>query len=52
LVIGKIEHLILPEAAILEDGDVALEQIDTATVAGLYNYYKPEHIGKYGYVKQ
>ena len=51
LVIGKIEHLILPEAAILEDGDVALEQIDTATVAGLYNYYKPEHIGKYGYIK-
>jgi flavin reductase (DIM6/NTAB) family NADH-FMN oxidoreductase RutF len=51
LVIGKIEHLILPEAAILEDGDVALEQIDTAAVAGLYNYYKPEHIGKYGYIK-
>jgi flavin reductase (DIM6/NTAB) family NADH-FMN oxidoreductase RutF len=51
LVIGKIEHLILPEAAILEDGDVALEQIDTAAVAGLYNYYKPEHIGKYGYAK-
>jgi flavin reductase (DIM6/NTAB) family NADH-FMN oxidoreductase RutF len=49
LVIGKIEHLILPEAAILEDGDVALEQIDTAAVAGLYNYYKPEHLGKYVY---
>lgn len=51
LVIGKIEHLILPETAILEDGDVALEELDTAAIAGLYNYYKPEHLTKYGYVK-
>ena len=51
LVIGKIEHLILPEDSILEDGDVALEDLDTAAVAGLYNYYKPEHIGKYQYVQ-
>jgi len=51
LVIGKIEYLILPEVAILEDGDVALEELDTAAIAGLYNYYKPEHLGKYGYVK-
>ncbi len=51
LVIGKIEHLILPETAILEDGDVALEKLDTAAVAGLYNYYKPKHLGKYGYQK-
>ena len=51
LIIGKIEHLILPEDAILEDGDVALEQIDTVAVAGLYNYYKPKHIGKFEYVK-
>lgn len=51
LIIGKIEHLILPETAILEDGDVTLEELDTAAVAGLYNYYKPERLGKYGYVK-
>jgi flavin reductase (DIM6/NTAB) family NADH-FMN oxidoreductase RutF len=51
LIIGKIEHLILPESAILEDGDVVLEDLDTAAVAGLYNYYKPEHLGKYGYAK-
>ncbi|KPM32264.1 Flavin reductase domain protein fmn-binding protein [Croceitalea dokdonensis DOKDO 023] len=51
LVIGKVEHLILPEEAILEDGDVVLEDLDTAAVAGLYNYYKPEHLGKYGYEK-
>lgn len=51
LVIGKIEHLILPEKAILEDGDVALEDLDTVAIAGLYNYYKPGHLGKYGYVK-
>ncbi len=51
LIIGKIEHLILPKKAILEDGDVNLEDLDTAAVAGLYNYYSPEHLGKYGYVK-
>ncbi|MDT0605884.1 flavin reductase family protein [Croceitalea rosinachiae] len=51
LVIGKIEHLILPKDSILEDGDVKLEDLDTAAVAGLYNYYRPEHLVKYGYVK-
>lgn len=51
LIIGKIEHLVLPESAILDDGDVKLEDLDTAAVAGLYNYYKTEHIGKYGYIK-
>jgi|GEM_PF-3809246 len=51
LVIGKIEHLILPETAILNDGDVDLEALDIAAVAGLYNYFKPVHLGKYGYQK-
>ncbi len=51
LIIGKMEHLILPEAAILEDGDIALDQLDIAAVAGLYNYYKLEHLGNYGYSK-
>ena len=51
MVIGRIEHLILPEASILEDGDVVLEELDTVALSGLYNYYKPEHLGKYGYAK-
>ena len=51
LVIGKVEHLILPESAILEDGDVVLEDLDAVALSGLYNYYKPEHLGKYGYEK-
>lgn len=51
LVIGKIEHLMLPETVILEDGDVILENLDTVAIAGLYNYYKPELLGKYEYMK-
>jgi len=51
LIIGKVAHLMLPEQAILEDGDVLLDDLDTAAVAGLYNYYKPIHLGKYGYEK-
>ena len=51
LVVGKIEHLIVPEQAIGEDGDVTLQLLDAIAVAGLYNYYKPEHIGTYGYAQ-
>ena len=51
LIVGKIEHLIVPENAILDDGMVDLEALDTAAVSGLYTYFKPTHIGTYGYQK-
>ncbi len=51
LVIGKVEHLILPEAAIAEDGDVMLEQLDPVAIGGLDSYYSVELLGRYAYAK-
>ena len=51
LVIGKVEHLILPEAAIAEDGDVMLERLDPVAIGGLDSYYAIELLGRYGYAK-
>lgn len=51
LIVGKIEHLIVPENAILDDGIVDLEALDTAAVSGLYSYFKPKRIGTYTYQK-
>ena len=51
LIVGKIEHLIVPESAILDDGSLDLVALDTASVSGLYSYFKPEHLGTYAYQK-
>ena len=51
LIVGKIEHLIVPEPAILDDGHVDLEALDTAAVSGLYTYFNPRKIGTYTYQK-
>lgn len=51
LIIGKVAHLILPEAAIAEDGDVALEQLDAVAIGGLDTYYTAKKLGRYAYAK-
>ncbi len=51
LVIGKVVRLQLPEAVIAEDGDVALEQLDSVAIGGLDSYYKIEKLGRYGYAE-
>ena len=42
LVIGAIEHVLIPEAAVEADGHVDLNRLGTVTVSGLDEY----HIGK------
>ncbi len=51
LVVGKVVHLLLPEAAIAEDGDVALAQLDSTVIGGLNSYYSVDLLGRYGYAK-
>ncbi|MFK7811153.1 MAG: flavin reductase family protein [Maribacter sp.] len=51
LVIGEIQHLIIPEAAIGEDEDIDLAQIDTAGISGLNTYYALQKIGRYPYAR-
>ena len=51
LVIGRVEHLQLPEAAIAEDGSVNLAEQDGVAIAGLDSYYSVELLGRYGYAE-
>lgn len=51
LVIGEIQHLIIPDAAIGEDDDIDLAQIDTAGISGLNTYYSLQKIARYPYAR-
>lgn len=51
LIIGSIEHLIVPEDAMNEKGYINLEQIDTAGISGLNTYYSLSHITSFPYAR-
>jgi flavin reductase (DIM6/NTAB) family NADH-FMN oxidoreductase RutF len=51
LVVGKVIHLILPDGALGEDGDLALESLDTVAIGGLDTYYRGVKLGRYGYAR-
>jgi flavin reductase (DIM6/NTAB) family NADH-FMN oxidoreductase RutF len=51
LVIGEIEHLILPEEAVNEKGYIDLEQAEVAGISGLNTYYSLEKIASFPYVR-
>ncbi|TMM59322.1 flavin oxidoreductase [Maribacter algarum] len=51
LVIGEIQHLIIPDAAIGEDEDIDLANIDGVGISGLNTYYSLEKIGRYPYAR-
>ncbi len=51
LVIGRIEHLLLPEGIIEDDGDIALEKLNSVAIGGLDSYFSIEKLGRYGYAK-
>ena len=50
MVIGEVEHLIVPEDGIV-DGDVNLEASNSVGISGLNSYYKLEKIGHFPYVR-
>jgi len=50
LVIGEIEHLILPDTAIVDD-DIDLEATTSIGISGLNSYYSLNKIEKYPYVR-
>lgn len=50
LVIGEIIHLTAPDA-IMENGDVDLEQLDCVGISGLNSYYELRKIAEYPYVR-
>ena len=51
LVIGEIEHLILPNAAIDDEDDVNLAAIDGVGISGLNTYYDLKKIARYPYAR-
>lgn len=51
LMIGEIEHLILPENSILENGDVDLNSVEDVCISGLYTYHEVKKIASFPYAK-
>ena len=51
LVIGEVEHLILPENSINEKGYIDLDQAEIAGISGLNSYYSLEKIASFPYVR-
>jgi flavin reductase (DIM6/NTAB) family NADH-FMN oxidoreductase RutF len=50
LVVGEIEHLILPDTSIIAD-DVDLEAANSVGISGLNSYYSLKKIGNFPYVR-
>lgn len=51
LVIGEVEHLILPDEAVSDKGYIDLEAADVAGISGLNTYYSLEKIASFPYVR-
>ena len=51
LVVGRVEHLFVPEAALGPDGDVDLEVLESVAIGGLDSYYSGVKLGRYGYYR-
>lgn len=51
LVIGEIQHLIIPEEAIGADADIDLSKINDVGISGLNTYYELKKIERYPYAR-
>lgn len=51
LIVGKIQKVILPEDSIAEDGNILLEKLNTAGVAGLDSYFEIKKIGRFEFAR-
>ncbi len=51
LIVGEIQHIILPENALLEDGNVDLNHVSDVAISGLNTYHKVEKIETFPYAR-
>lgn len=51
IVIGRVVEVLVDEQAVLEDGFIDLESLDTVAIASLDGYYVPKLINRYKYAK-
>lgn len=52
LMIGEVEHVIVPDHAIDEEGHINLASIKTAGISGLNSYYSLEHLQSFPYARK
>jgi flavin reductase (DIM6/NTAB) family NADH-FMN oxidoreductase RutF len=50
-VIGSVEHILLPDGLLLEDGHLALDAAELLCTAGLEQYYRPTLVRQMPYAK-
>ncbi|MDX1804701.1 MAG: flavin reductase [Alcanivorax sp.] len=51
LVIGRIEHVVLPDAVLAEDGLVDIEKAGSLAVSGLDSYHAGQRLVRFSYAK-
>ena len=51
LIIGVIEHLLLPEEVVADDGQLDLQALGAVGISGLNRYYQLEKIGEFPYAR-
>ncbi len=51
MVIGSIEHLLVDDHLVSNEGYIHLDQANIAGIGGLNNYYSVEHIGQFPYAR-
>ena len=51
LVIGEVEHIIIPDKALNNKGHIDLAKAEVAGISGLNSYYKLEKIGSFPYAR-
>lgn len=51
MIVGRIEHLILPEKAVQEDGHINQENLGSVAIGGLDTYYKIEELARLPYAQ-
>lgn len=51
LIIGEVEHLLVPDAAVNEEGQIDLSQPNDVGISGLNTYYKLEKIAEFPYAR-
>lgn len=51
LIIGEIQHIFVPENALLENGNVDLNHVSDVAISGLNTYHKVEKISDFPYAR-
>lgn len=51
MVIGEVEHVLVPASSVQSDGYIDIEALDTVAISGLDGYHTTQHLGRLSYAK-